>query len=154
MAEFIDRRPSNPSRTPSFSTAASHTVSGKIRTLLLALWSYLWIDTFFQRRENHKTDHRWSGLGLFKEKMQAPTSSQRSIQRRSPAPDPGPPPTVPPRPISPGAGPQPRTSSSSAKSMQTGSGNRRQNVSISPDLADRSMSGLCHVGISNTSSPD
>lgn len=59
--------------------------------------------------------------------MQAPTS-QRSIQRRSPVADPGPPPTVPARSISPGGGPQPRTSSASVKSVPNGS-TRRQNVS-------------------------
>ena len=56
--------------------------------------------------------------------MQAPTS-QRSIQRRSPVADPGP--TVPGRSISPGEGPQTRTSSST-KSIPNGS-TRRQNVS-------------------------
>ena len=61
--------------------------------------------------------------------MQAP-STQRSIQRRSPVADPGPPPTVPTRSMSPGGGPQPRTSSASAKSVQNGSTSRRQNVSL------------------------
>ncbi|KAF8863623.1 AIP3-domain-containing protein [Acephala macrosclerotiorum] len=63
--------------------------------------------------------------------MQAPPTSQRSIQRRSPAADPGPPPTVPARSMSPnGPGVQPRTSSSSTKLQQNGS--RRQNPSQTP----------------------
>ncbi|KAL2071280.1 hypothetical protein VTL71DRAFT_12515 [Oculimacula yallundae] len=64
--------------------------------------------------------------------MQAPPTSQRSIQRRSPAADPGPPPSVPARSISPGPGPgaQPRTSSNSGKSVPNGS--RRQNAAPSP----------------------
>lgn len=61
--------------------------------------------------------------------MQAPPTSQRSIQRRSPAADPGPPPTVPARAMSPAPGSQPRISSSSSKSIVNGSG-RRQNVSV------------------------
>ncbi|PVH89264.1 AIP3-domain-containing protein [Cadophora sp. DSE1049] len=62
--------------------------------------------------------------------MQAPPTSQRSIQRRSPAADPGPPPNVPARSMSPGPGAQPRTSSASGKSVPNGS--RRQNVAPSP----------------------
>ncbi|CZS88121.1 hypothetical protein WAI453_000528 [Rhynchosporium graminicola] len=62
--------------------------------------------------------------------MQAPPTSQRSIQRRSPAADPGPPPSVPARSMSPGPGAQPRTSSNSGKSVKSGS--RRQNVAPSP----------------------
>ncbi|KAE8452870.1 hypothetical protein EG329_013142 [Mollisiaceae sp. DMI_Dod_QoI] len=63
--------------------------------------------------------------------MQAPPTSQRSIQRRSPAADPGPPPTVPARSMSPnGPGVQPRTSSSTAKLQQNGS--RRQNTGQQP----------------------
>ena len=62
--------------------------------------------------------------------MQAPTPSQRSIQRRSPATDPGPPPAIPARSISPATLPQSRGSISSTKSAQTSSGSRRQNVSI------------------------
>ena len=60
--------------------------------------------------------------------MQAPPTSQRSIQRRSPAADPGPPPTVPARTMSPSPGSQPRISSSSSKSIANG-GSRRQIVS-------------------------
>ena len=62
--------------------------------------------------------------------MQAPSTSQRSLQRRSPVADPGSPPNVPVRSASPGGGPQLRTSSSSTRSMQNGSANRRQNVSV------------------------
>ncbi|KAH6683219.1 actin interacting protein 3-domain-containing protein [Halenospora varia] len=58
--------------------------------------------------------------------MQAPPTSQRSMQRRSPAADPGPPPTVPARVMSPGPGSQPRTSSA-GKNAPSGSGSRRQN---------------------------
>ncbi|KAG4435546.1 hypothetical protein IFR05_008957 [Cadophora sp. M221] len=66
--------------------------------------------------------------------MQAPPTSQRSIQRRSPAADPGPPPNVPARSMSPGPGaPQPRTSSASGKSVPNGS--RRQNVAPSPQTS-------------------
>lgn len=61
--------------------------------------------------------------------MQAPTS-QRSLQRRSPAGDPGPPPTASARPISP-PGSQPRPSTST-KSAPPGS-SRRQNVSLNID---------------------
>lgn len=61
-------------------------------------------------------------------KMQAPSSSQRSVQRRSPVADPGPPPQVPGRTMSPMSGAQSRTSTSSAKITQNGSVNRRQNV--------------------------
>ncbi|TAQ84705.1 hypothetical protein B7494_g6979 [Chlorociboria aeruginascens] len=67
--------------------------------------------------------------------MQAPSTSQRSIQRRSPMADPGPPPNVPARSMSPGSGPQPRNSSASAKSTQSGSGGRRQN-SVQPQSAN------------------
>jgi hypothetical protein len=62
--------------------------------------------------------------------MQAPTPSQRSIQRRSPTTDPGPPPAVPARSISPATLPPSRGSLSSAKSAQTSGGSRRQNVSL------------------------
>ena len=62
--------------------------------------------------------------------MQAPTPSQRSLQRRPPATDPGPPPAVPARSISPATLPQSRGSVSSAKSAQTSGGSRRQNVSL------------------------
>ena len=91
-----------------------------------------------------------SDTGSTEEKMQAPTSSQRSIQRRSPAADPGPPPTVPARSMSPGAGPQPRTSSSSAKSMQNGSGSRRQNVSINAESPESSMLHASNIRIACT----
>ncbi|KAG9236219.1 actin interacting protein 3-domain-containing protein [Amylocarpus encephaloides] len=65
--------------------------------------------------------------------MQAPPTSQRSMQRRSPAADPGPPPTMPARSISPGPGAQPRTSSSAAKNLPNGSGSgRRPNPNTPP----------------------
>jgi hypothetical protein len=83
--------------------------------------------------------------------MQAPPTSQRSIQRRSPAADPGPPPTVPARSISPGPGNQPRISSSSSKAIANG-GSRRQNVSTaararSPSL--HSTSASFHISEQN-----
>ncbi|RDL39102.1 uncharacterized protein BP5553_03442 [Venustampulla echinocandica] len=56
--------------------------------------------------------------------MQAPSTSQRPIQRRSPAADPGPPPNVPARVLSPRPRSQPRMSSSSAKSTSSGGGRR------------------------------
>jgi hypothetical protein len=84
------------------------------------------------------------------EEMQAPTTSQRSIQRRSPAADPGPPPTVPVRSMSPGGGPQPRTSSSSVKSIQNGSGSRRHNVSMNPESTERSISRVYHIKLEHT----
>ncbi|RFU31864.1 hypothetical protein B7463_g4455, partial [Scytalidium lignicola] len=62
--------------------------------------------------------------------MQAPSGSQRSVQRRSPVADPGPPPNVPVRAISPTSGSiQPRASSASGRSIQNGTGSRRLNNS-------------------------
>ncbi|CAL3972868.1 unnamed protein product [Diplocarpon coronariae] len=58
--------------------------------------------------------------------MQAPPTSQRSIQRRSPVADPGPPPNVSARSMSPGPGSQPRIPSASGKSFTSSS--RRQNA--------------------------
>ncbi|KAN0112816.1 AIP3 domain containing protein [Hyaloscypha variabilis] len=75
--------------------------------------------------------------------MQAPPTSQRSIQRRSPAADPGPPPTVPARAISPGPGSQPRTPSSSAKPVANG-GSRRQNAS-QPTLSSQAAPPLSQI---------
>ncbi|PBP21986.1 actin interacting protein 3 [Diplocarpon rosae] len=65
--------------------------------------------------------------------MQAPPTSQRSIQRRSPVADPGPPPNFPARSMSPGPGSQPRVSSASGKSVTNGS--RRQNAVLSPQTS-------------------
>ncbi|EPE29509.1 hypothetical protein GLAREA_00669 [Glarea lozoyensis ATCC 20868] len=54
--------------------------------------------------------------------MQAPQTSQRSMQRRSPAADPGPPPNMPPRSISPSQ----QRASSSSKALPNGSGSGRR----------------------------
>ncbi|KAJ2906258.1 actin interacting protein 3 [Zalerion maritima] len=56
-----------------------------------------------------------------------PSSSQRSLQRRSPGIEPGPPPSVPLRAISPAAGMQPRGSTASNRSAQSAGSTRRSN---------------------------
>lgn len=79
--------------------------------------------------------------------MQAPTPSQRSIQRRSPQADPGPAPNIPPaRSFSPtqnGAQQQSRGSISSARGAPSGGGgsrNMRQTV-CSPQLGQEEEEG-------------
>ncbi|TVY83817.1 Bud site selection protein [Lachnellula suecica] len=76
--------------------------------------------------------------------MQAPSTSLRSMQRRSPAADPGPPPTVPARSMSPAPGPQPRGSTASAKSATNGSGNRRPNGSA-PSQSNQNAPPLSQI---------
>jgi hypothetical protein len=78
---------------------------------------------------------RWSFAVTFEYhrkigEMQAPQTS-RTIQRRSPAADPGPPPNVPPRSVSPGPNSQPRASTSSVKSNQSGGSSRRPTQPVS-----------------------
>ncbi|PNY28469.1 Bud site selection protein 6 [Tolypocladium capitatum] len=70
--------------------------------------------------------------------MQAASGSQRGFaHRRSPGADPGPPPSV--RPGSPGTAMQPRPSTASSRSAQTGGGSRRLNREVrSPAVMTRS----------------